>query len=137
MTAFIRYAPDLEAPQPDEAVVQAGMVEQLAKIQGITLKDDGHAVRGVHAKAHGLLVGSLEVLPGLSPAFAQGAFAAPGRHDVVMRFSTNPGDILDDSVSTPRGLAIRNLGVAGECHRHPAGVQEGLLGPAARRRSGA
>lgn len=114
MTDFIRYTPDLEAPQPDEAAVHAGMVEQFAKIQKTTLKDYGHAVRGVHAKAHGLLVGSLEVLPGLSPALAQGAFAAPGRHDVVLRFSTNPGDILDDNVSTPRGLAIKILGVAGE-----------------------
>jgi hypothetical protein len=31
-----------------------------------------------------------------------------------MRFSTTPGDIMDDSVSTPRGLAIKVLGVQGE-----------------------
>jgi hypothetical protein len=31
-----------------------------------------------------------------------------------MRFSTIPGDILDDSVSTPRGLAIKVIGVEGE-----------------------
>lgn len=30
-----------------------------------------------------------------------------------MRFSTNPGDILDDKVSTPRGLAIKLVGVEG------------------------
>ncbi len=30
-----------------------------------------------------------------------------------MRFSTNPGDILDDKVSTPRGLAIKLIGVEG------------------------
>ena len=40
------------------------------------------------------------------PLEEQGAFATPGTHDVVLRLSTNPGDILDDSVSTPRGLAI-------------------------------
>jgi hypothetical protein len=28
-----------------------------------------------------------------------------------MRFSTIPGDILDDSVSAPRGLAIKIIGV--------------------------
>jgi hypothetical protein len=31
-----------------------------------------------------------------------------------MRFSTIPGDILDDSVSVPRGLAIKIIGVEGE-----------------------
>lgn len=28
-----------------------------------------------------------------------------------MRLPTNPGDILDDSVSTPRGLALKIMGV--------------------------
>jgi hypothetical protein len=31
-----------------------------------------------------------------------------------MRFSTIPGDILDDSVSVPRGLAVKIIGVQGE-----------------------
>jgi hypothetical protein len=31
-----------------------------------------------------------------------------------MRFSTVPGDILDDSVSTPRGLSVKIIGVKGE-----------------------
>ena len=30
-----------------------------------------------------------------------------------MRFSTLPGDVLDDSVSTPRGLAVKIIGVDG------------------------
>ncbi|MDH2311311.1 catalase family protein [Methylobacterium brachiatum] len=114
MAPFTRYTPDLETPQPDEDAIHAGMIAQFAKIQTTTLKDYGHAVRGVHAKAHGLLLGRLEVLPDLPPELAQGAFATPGTHDVVLRLSTNPGDILDDSVSTPRGLALKILGVAGE-----------------------
>ncbi len=71
-------------------------------------------MRGVHAKSHGLLTGTLAVLPGLPPALAQGAFAAPGTHPWVLRLSTNPGDILDDSVSTPRGLGLKIIGVEGE-----------------------
>jgi hypothetical protein len=31
-----------------------------------------------------------------------------------MRVSTNPGDILDDRVSAPRGLAVKVIGVDGE-----------------------
>ncbi|MEA1831543.1 catalase family protein [Methylobacterium durans] len=110
----IPYAPSVETPRPDEAETFEGMIATFAKIQGTTLKDYGHAVRGVHAKGHGLLTGRLEVLPGLDPSLAQGLFAKPGTHDVVLRLSTNPGDILDDSVSTPRGLAIKILGVEGE-----------------------
>lgn len=110
----VRYSPDLERPAPEEAQVQAGMIAQFARIQGTTLKDYGHAVRGVHAKSHGLLTGRLTVLDGLPPALAQGLFATPGDHDAVLRLSTNPGDILDDSVSTPRGLALKVLGVTGE-----------------------
>jgi hypothetical protein len=60
------------------------------------------------------LQGEIEVLPDLPPELAQGAFAKPGKMPVVMRYSTNPGDILDDKVSTPRGLAIKLIGVEGE-----------------------
>ncbi|MFC5555056.1 hypothetical protein [Methylobacterium iners] len=122
----IHYEPTLETVQADEDQVHAGMVEQFAKIQTITLKDYGHAVRGVHAKGHGLLTGSLEVLPGLPPHLAQGLAATPGTHEVVLRFSTNPGDILDDSVSTPRGLAVKVLGVEGERLPGAGGQDPGL-----------
>ncbi|ACA16180.1 conserved hypothetical protein [Methylobacterium sp. 4-46] len=108
------YTPEIEVIGPDEEAVQAGMIAAFARIQGTTLEDYGRAVRGVHAKCHGLLTGTLEVLPGLPPDLAQGAFARPGTHEAVLRLSTNPGDILDDSVSTPRGLALKILEVPGE-----------------------
>jgi hypothetical protein len=38
-----------------------------------------------------------------------------------MRFSTNPGDILFDHISTPRGLAIKVIGVEGEMLPNHAG----------------
>lgn len=110
----IPFDPSVEAEAPDEETTFAGMAETFRSIQETTYKDYGHAVRGVHAKSHGILFGALEVLPGLDPTLAQGLFAAPGTHEVVLRLSTNPGDILDDSVSTPRGLALKILGVAGE-----------------------
>ncbi len=76
-------------------------------------RDGGHAHRSVHAKSHGLLRGEMHVLDGLPEPLRQGLFAKPGTYPVVMRFSTNPGDILDDSVSTPRGLAVKVIGVGG------------------------
>lgn len=108
MAPFTCYTPDLEAPQPDEDAIRAGMIAQSAKIQTTTLTDYGHAVRGAHAKAHGLLLGRLEVLPDLPPELAQAAFATPGMHDVMLRLSTNPGDILDDSVPTPGASSSRS-----------------------------
>jgi hypothetical protein len=38
----------------------------------------------------------------------------PGIYPVIVRFSTAPGDLQGDRVPTPRGMAIKVLGVAGE-----------------------
>jgi catalase len=61
-----------------------------------------------------ILEGCLEVNADLPSDLSQGLFAKPGRYPIVMRLSTIPGDILDDSVSTPRGLAVKIIGVRGE-----------------------
>lgn len=110
----VRYSPDVETAEADEAETNQQLTETLLKISEITWKDSGHAIRSVHAKAHGLLNAELAVADGLPAALAQGLFAKPGRYPVLMRFSTIPGDILDDSVSVPRGLAIKVVGVEGE-----------------------
>ena len=110
----IRYRPDLEQPEPDEAEVTRSIIAQFDKIGGTVFKDTGHAERGVHAKSHGLLRAEMRVLGGLPDALAQGLFAEPGTYPVILRLSTNPGDVLDDSVSTPRGLAVKVIGVKGE-----------------------
>lgn len=107
------YDPAVEDLERDEAETTQGLIAQMRKIAEITYADGGHALRGVHAKSHGIVRGELIVPPDLPPVLAQGLFATAGRHDVVMRFSTTPGDILDDNVSTPRGLAIKVFDVAG------------------------
>ena len=109
-----RYDASLDAPEKDEAETAEAISQLMTKISTKTLEDGGHPLRGVHAKSHGLIKAELEVLPDLPPQLAQGLFATPGRHDVIMRFSTTPGDILDDDISTPRGVAIKILGVEGE-----------------------
>ena len=109
----LRYVPTMETPEPDEESTTRALVETLRKISETTYRDGGHALRSVHAKSHGLLDGELEVLPNLPRELAQGLCAMPGRYPVVMRLSTIPGDILDDSVSVPRGLALKILGVEG------------------------
>lgn len=114
MQAPIRFDASLESMQPDEEEVQADMIRVFDKIQETTLTEYGHAVRSIHAKSHGLLTGRLTVLPDLPAPLAQGLCAAPGTYDVVLRLPTNPGDILDDSVPTPCGLAVMVIGVPGE-----------------------
>ena len=113
MTAPVPYRPDAEQTTEDEAEAIASIRASLRKIVQTTFDDGGHGLRGVHAKSHGLLEGTLRVRDGLPPNLAQGLFATPRSYPVVMRFSTNPGDVLPDSVSTPRGLAIKVIGIDG------------------------
>jgi len=109
----VPYDSRYEVEEEGEQGTKAQLLQTLHGISATTYKDSGHATRSVHAKSHGLLRGHLNVLEGLAPELAQGIFGQPGRFEVVMRYSTIPGDILDDKVSTPRGLAIKLIGVQG------------------------
>ncbi|MCU6454524.1 catalase family protein [Sphingomonas sp. A2-49] len=111
--APLRYRADLEDVQPDEQETIRDLCSAFDVILERTAEDYGHAVRSVHAKAHGVLVGELTVDAGLPPELAQGLFATPGRHAVLMRLSTNAGDVLPDAISLPRGLAIKVFDVDG------------------------
>lgn len=111
--APLRFSPAFEHPEQDEAQTLADINAQMRKIQEKTYADGGKAIRSVHAKSHGLLVGELRILDGLAPELAQGLFARPGTLPLVMRLSTTPGDILPDDVSTPRAMAIKVIGVDG------------------------
>ena len=111
---YLAYSEAIEVPAADEEQTFAELSETMKNITRTMADRYRHAYRPVHAKSHGLLKGSLEVLPGLPPQLAQGLFAEAGTHEVLMRFSTNPGDMLADNVSSPRGLAIKVLAVRGK-----------------------
>ena len=110
----VRYSVDVETFQDDEAATIQDLNSTFDKILETTAKDYEHAVRSVHAKAHGILMGKLTIAANLPPELAQGMFAKPGEHQVFMRLSTNAGDILPDAISLPRGLALKVLDVDGE-----------------------
>lgn len=112
--APVRYQPDVEQIQPDEKETIADLCSAFDVILERTAEDYGHAVRSVHAKAHGVLVGDLTIDGDLPPELAQGIFARPGSHKVEIRLSTNAGDILPDAISLPRGLAMKVFDVDGE-----------------------
>ncbi|RZI59573.1 MAG: catalase [Rubrivivax sp.] len=128
----VPFSPEVETIPEDEAETIAELNETMGKIRQTTYEHSGHAMRSVHAKSHGYLVGELTIEPGLAAEFAQGLFAGTGAHPVLMRFSTNPGDILDDKVSVPRGLAIKVLGADGPRLSGQGSTQDFVLanGPA-------
>lgn len=109
----VRFSPALEQVAADEPDTIRELEAAIHEIQTTTAKDYGSAIRGVHAKGHGLLRASVTVAQGLPAELAQGLFATPGQYEAILRFSTAPGDILDDSISSPRGLAIKILAVPG------------------------
>ena len=113
MPTPVRYSPNVEHLASDEADTLTKLEEQFRHIQDTTAKDYSHGVRAVHAKAHGIARGELTIAGDLSPELAQGLFARPGTYEAVIRISTNPGDLLDDSIGLPRGLALKVIGVEG------------------------
>lgn len=110
----VRFSPSVETPQPTEQEAVDGLKETFGKILDTTSKDYGHAVRGVHAKGHGLIRGTLTIVDGLPPELAQGLFAQRGQYEALLRISTGAGDILHDAVTAPRGAALKVFGVPGE-----------------------
>lgn len=136
MTSFaapLPYSAELEHPEADEAETAAAIGETMRGIRELTFKDSGHRLRSVHAKSHGLVEAELRVLPGLPPELAQGLFAVPATYKAIMRWSTTPGDMLDDHVSAPRGLALKVQGVPGERLPGTAGSDQDIVmvnGPA-------
>lgn len=109
----VRYHPGVEQPSPDEDRVNAELRDTLLKMSETMREHTGHGLRSVHAKSFGLLRGSLQVLPDLPPALAQGVFAVPRSYELIARLSTPPAEELDDRVSLPRGIAFKILGVEG------------------------
>ena len=114
MSEFVRYTSAVEVVQADEEQVFDEIAVTMLDIAKKVGERQRHTVRAVHAKSHGLLKGELTVMEGLPAELAQGLFAKPGSYGAVLRFSTNPGDILSDHISTPRGLSIKVIGVEGE-----------------------
>ncbi len=110
---YLLYSPQVETVAPDEQETFDELSRTMQHITRHMATRYRHAYRPVHAKSHGVLVGTLKVLPNLAPALSQGLFQEASTHPVIMRFSTNPGDLLADNVSSPRGLAIKVLNVDG------------------------
>lgn len=115
----LRYQPRFEEAPAGEQEAVDGLKEVFAGMSRTVADHEGHAFRAVHAKGHALLRGQLRVPGGLDADYAQGLFARAADYPVLVRVSSPPAEQLPDSVSTPRALAIKVLGVQGE--RAPGG----------------
>lgn len=123
------YTPDVEQVDPIEPELFA-RIAAVMRGGGAAARDGaGPGGRLSHVQTLGALKGELTVRSGLAPELAQGAFAAPRTYSVVARLSHLPGEDLDNrGVSSPRGLAIKLFGVAGEpIAGHEGGTQDFVL----------
>jgi len=110
---YVRYRADLERPSPDEEEVVRTIAGAMAGTHRQVAAKHRHGVRDAHAKSHGILAGELRIEPDLPAHLAQGLFADPRSYPVIVRFSTLPGVLRSDRVPTPRGMAIKVIGVDG------------------------
>jgi len=111
---FCAYSDALESVAPHEQQTFDDIAHIMRHIAELIGDRARHTTRPVHAKSHGLLKAELAIASGLPEHLSQGLFSKPALYPAIMRFSTNPGDILPDSISTPRGLAVKVIGVEGE-----------------------
>ena len=118
---FVRYSDEVETIQQGETETSEQIAETLLDIAKNVGGRQRHTVRAVHAKSNGLLKAEVAVLADLCEELRQGLFAKPASYGAVIRFSSEPGDVLSDHISTPRGLAIKVIGVEGEMLPNHAG----------------
>jgi len=111
--APISYRPDVERVAPEEADTIRSLNRAVGEVTAHVKDKRGYAMRATHAKATGFLKGELVVHGDLPTDLAQGMFARPSRHDVLVRFSQGPSEPLSDRASGQRGMAIKVLGVHG------------------------
>lgn len=111
---YLPYSRSLEQIAPDEAATFAGIAETFTRMGEQVAGQEGRALRVSHAKPTALLTGTLTVQEGLPAELAQGIAAAPRQYETLIRFAQGPGELLDDRISTHRGMAVKLLGVPGE-----------------------
>lgn len=109
---YVPYSDSVESKHPDEDKTFSELAATMRHISETVNDRARNAFRSVHAKSHALLQAGMTVLSDLPEPFQQGLFQPGGDYPVIMRFSTNPGDILPDSISSPRGLAVKVVGIA-------------------------
>jgi catalase len=109
---FLKYNASVETTRPNEQQVFEELAATVRSISEKIGDQFRHTMRPLHAKSHGLLKAEL-TLHASSEPYRQGLFAKLATYPAIIRLSTTPGDILPDSISAPRGWAMKVIGVEG------------------------
>ncbi len=118
---FIPYTDAVESIQPDEQKTFDDIAATMRDISHKIGDRQRHTTRSVHAKSHALVKAEVTIKADLPEPLRQGLAAQAGTYGAILRFSTNPGDILSDHISSPRGLAMKIVGMEGEMLPNHAG----------------
>ena len=113
---YLRYSRGLEKIEPDERETCDRIGDLMSQGADALRRKSGHPARISHAKAHGAVTGKFIVHANLPDHLRQGLFAGPGKtYDVLLRLAHTPSATVDErTVSPPRGIAIKVLGVDGD-----------------------
>src|SRR5438477_6210691 len=113
---FVKYSSDVERSDPSFEFSLRTVIETTRRyIAGsVGVEPIGTALRDAHAKGYGLARGEVEILDRIPPAYAQGIYRKPGRHEALLRFSngsahTGPDVRLGNAI----GVGLKILGIDG------------------------
>jgi hypothetical protein len=113
---FVRYTPEIETIDPNIEEYMARIIAFWEKTvrESPTREGAGHALRGAHAKALGVVKAEVEILDDVPARYAQGIYAKPGRHGALIRFSSANNHLGPDAQLGPvLGFAMKIFEVDG------------------------
>src|SRR6185436_7670673 len=113
---FVRYAPDVETIDPNLDRLMEQIVDFWEKKvrESPVVEGSGRAVRGAHAKTFGVVNAEVQILRNVPPAYAQGIYAKPDRHDALIRFSSASNHLgADATLGGVLGCAMKMFDVPG------------------------
>ena len=116
MTEFVRYSPGIEAPDPNfDAALNVVLEDLRQQVTASPTRDGaGVALRNAHAKGYGLARGEVEILADIPTEYAQGIYAAPGKHEAMVRFSNGqPHSSIDRVLGAVCGIGLKIFGIGG------------------------
>jgi hypothetical protein len=111
--AWLPYSDDIEVKWPQEEEHLGLLLESFTRINRLLLDPGRLAISDGQAQHHALLKGELRILPDLPAPLAQGLFQREGRHPVLLRLSSAPGNLGLEAGSCLHGVALKVLGVEG------------------------
>src|SRR6476646_6755552 len=113
---LVRYKPEMETLDPDLDRLMEQIVDFWEKKvrESPVVEGSGRAVRGAHAKTFGVVKAEVQILRNVSPAYAQGIYAKPGRHGALIRFSSASNHLgADATLGGVLGCAMKIFDVPG------------------------